>query len=163
MTCKKDPSRAPRRLGRLSIWAGFAILLLSILERAADNIEALVTPVVSLSSMEDVKRDADRVCWTWVFMKHRDVAPIAMNFNIRADRFGAIYPQVVNGITGKPLIGSRTNKPGLLPFRQRFCFEVPDGIENSDPITVSGQAVYPSAQGWWRIYHEIPCPTKLTL
>ena len=116
-------------------------------------IEARFWPVRTEQRIEDVTRTADRLCWTWVSDKVRDLVSDNMDvfLTTRTDR---MVVAVFERSTGLPW--GRSRAVGLGPHRQAYCVLLPPNVRPSDFVRVEQIAYYPGLLDLWHIAVRFP-------
>lgn len=147
-------------------------LTVACLFRAGPDIEASAYPVIHSQSIEDVsrppanpvisdqaftevRRENDRVCYTWTFTKRREVPLSYISFSVQ-DKDGVLYDaETVDADNGKTLYTdpNKVRWPTDKPIVRHFCTSLP---YINDPLTVKGVLVYKTWINLWHVTHFTP-------
>ncbi|MGI3901216.1 MAG: hypothetical protein ACRYGP_13970 [Janthinobacterium lividum] len=130
------------------------VLLLSMLAAPFGPwIEGTIRPIRTDQRIEDVVRNPDRLCWTWVSIKVRDGVSDNMDVFL-ATRTDRMVVAVFERDTGLPW--GRSRAVGLGPHRQSYCVLLPPNVRPSDAVRIEQVAYYPGLLGLWHLAVHFP-------
>jgi hypothetical protein len=116
-------------------------------------IEARFWPVRTDQRMEDVVRSPDRLCWTWVSFKARDV--VSDNMDVFMDTAtDHLVLAVFERNTLMPW--GRSRAVGIGEHHQSYCVLMPPSVGPADPLRLSQVAFYPGFLGFWQLAVRLP-------
>lgn len=124
-------------------------------QQTVQDIERPVSPVLSDQKFTEVRRENDRVCYTWTFIKRREVPLSYISFSVQ-DKDGVLYDaETVDVETGSPIYADpkKIRWPTDKPIVRRFCTSLP---YVNDPLTVKGVLVYKTWINLWHVTHFTP-------
>ena len=116
-------------------------------------VEGSLRPIRTDQRIEEVTRQSNRLCWTWVSIKVRDGVSDNMDvfLTTRTDR---MVVAVFERDTGLPW--GRSRAVGLGPHRQAYCVLLPPNVTPTDPVRVEQVAYYPGLLGLWHLAVRFP-------
>ena len=138
---------------RIYVPLAITVLLAMLALPLGPSVEQRFWPVRTDQRIEEVTRAADRMCWTWVSDKARNLVSDNMDvfLTTRTDR---MVVAVFERDTGLPW--GRSRAVGLGPHRQSYCVLLPPNVTPADAIRLEQVAYYPGLLGLWHTSVRFP-------
>ena len=118
-------------------------------------LERHLFPIRGPSTINDIIRTPQRLCWTWHGEKLRDVA--SENFDVFLDRSNGdrSFPEVFHEDSGAPWRKKGAVAVGR-PVNFRYCILLPPDVGMTDALTLRQTIHYRGLLGLWEVLVAIP-------
>lgn len=138
----------------LIVWGATFLVLLPFFFWVGPNVENILTPINREMEITKVERRGTKLCWTFAFMRMKEVTPLSYSYMVYADPRQRYVTDV------RRADGTRLRTDRSVPLQQSvaysYCAELPDHLQNEPNLTVSGFGEYRTFHPLWTIRVQFP-------